>query len=66
MRSGDGYRAKAAKISAQAAAEAHGQTRIELESLARAYLRLAEQADRNGETDIVYLTPTSDQNSSEA
>ena len=66
MTSGDGYRAKASKISAQAAAEAHGETRMELESLARAYLRLAEQADRNSETDLVYLTPTSKQDSSEA
>ena len=63
MRLGDGYRAKAAEIAANAA---HGARRVELESLARAYLRLAEQADRNSETDIVYLTPVPDQDSSEA
>ena len=45
-------------MSSPAIAEALGETRMELESLARAYLRLAEQVDRNGETDIVYLTPT--------
>jgi hypothetical protein len=51
MRLGDGYRAKAAEIAAK---PAHGARRVELESLARAYLRLAEQADRNSKTDIVY------------
>jgi hypothetical protein len=31
--------------------------RIDLQNLAQAYLRLAEQAERNAETDIVYETP---------
>ena len=66
MRSGDAYRAKAAKISAQAAKERRADIRVELESLARAYMRLAEQADRNADNDIVYMTPDRDQESSEA
>jgi hypothetical protein len=39
---------------------------VELESLARAYQRLAEQADRNSTTDLVYLTPVRQYDSSEA
>ena len=66
MRSGDEYRAKSAEILAMAASEPHAETQVELESLARAYRRLAEQADRNSATDLVYLTPVRQQDSSEA
>jgi len=66
MRS-DKYRAKAAELIAKATKETDLQTRVEFESLARAYLRLAEQADRNSETDIFYMTPDrAGQDSSEA
>jgi len=66
MPSGDSYRDKARQLYAKAAAEPHAQTQVELESLARAYQRLAEQADRNSTTDLVYLTPVRQQDSSEA
>jgi hypothetical protein len=57
MPSGDEYRAKAAGLFASAAAEANTQVQAELETVARSYLRLAEQADRNSTNDIVYVTP---------
>jgi hypothetical protein len=66
MRAGDDYRDKAAEIYARAASEPHAATQVELESLARAYRRLAEQADRNSTADLVYFTPDHRQDSSEA
>jgi hypothetical protein len=47
MASGDDYRIKAADVNARARREASPQMRIELRNLALAYLRLADQADRN-------------------
>ena len=38
-------------------AETNWFNRAELEALALAYLRLAEQADRNAKTDVVYEPP---------
>ena len=57
MGSGDEYRVKAAEISARVNQETHLLLRTELERLALAYLRLADQADLNAQTDIVYETP---------
>jgi hypothetical protein len=57
MTSGDVYRRKAAEFTFKAAAEPDAELRVEFEHLAVAYLRLAEQADRNSLTDIVYETP---------
>jgi hypothetical protein len=57
MPPGDEYRAKAAELFAKATTEANPTAQAELETLARSYLRLAEQADRNSATDIVYETP---------
>jgi hypothetical protein len=57
MTSGDGYRRKAAEFTLMAEAESDAELRAEFEHLAVAYLRLAEQADRNSLTDIVYETP---------
>ncbi len=57
MGSGDEYRGKAAEITARAHQETHLLLRAELERLAMAYLRLADQADLNAQTDIVYETP---------
>ena len=57
MAAGDDYRVKAANLNAQAKAEGDPQIRKEYESLVLAYLRLADQADRNAETDVVYETP---------
>lgn len=48
------YRRRAAEIDAEAKWADTPQKRIQLEHLARAYLRLAEQADRNSKTDVTY------------
>ena len=48
------YLLRAAELSARAQAAAR---KDEFENMARAYLRLAEQAKRNSLTDIVYETP---------
>ena len=50
----DQYRARAAELSARAQGETARAIRLEYENLALAYLRLAEQADRNSRTDLVY------------
>jgi hypothetical protein len=47
MTTGDGYRAKALELLARADGEVSSQIRTEFENMAAAYLRLAEQADRN-------------------
>jgi hypothetical protein len=54
MPPGDQYRARAVELSARARGETAPAIRHEYESLALAYLRLAEQADRNSHTDLVY------------
>ena len=66
MSSAERYRARAAQLAKEAEHEPRPKIRTELESLAHAYLRLAEQADRNDTTDIVYMTPDRGQESSEA
>jgi len=48
MATGDGYRVKAADMSAKARDEANPEVRAALDQLVLAYLRLAEHADRNG------------------
>ncbi|HEY6753183.1 MAG TPA: hypothetical protein VI077_00525 [Pseudolabrys sp.] len=57
MTSGDAYLFRAAELLAKAEAEADFDARVDLENLARAYLRLAEQAIRNAKTDISYEPP---------
>jgi len=58
---GAAYRARAAELRAEAALKVTPRHQAELEALALRYLRLAEQAEINGKTDIVYTTPpTSD------
>ena len=54
---GAAYRAKAAELRAEAALKITPEHKSELEALALGYLRLAEQAELNGKTDIVYSTP---------
>jgi hypothetical protein len=49
MAAGDDYRIKAADMHAKAKGETKPRTRTELERLALAYLRLADQADRNAD-----------------
>jgi hypothetical protein len=57
MSSGDDYRAKAAAMNARAKQERSLLIRAELDNLALAYLRLADQAERNAQADLVYETP---------
>lgn len=57
MARGAEYRIKAANMNARAKQEQNLLLRIEFENLARAYLRLAEQADRNDKADVVYEPP---------
>lgn len=57
MTPGDEYRVKAAELRAQALHEIDPQTKADREALAAAYLRLAEQAESNSKTDVVYETP---------
>jgi hypothetical protein len=57
MTAGDAYRLKAAELTFMAEAERDAELRLEFEHLAVAYLRLAEQADRNSLNDIVYEVP---------
>jgi hypothetical protein len=54
------YLLKAATLSAKAQAESDHARKLEFQDLARAFLRLAEQAERNAHTDIVYETPKKD------
>jgi hypothetical protein len=58
MPAADEYRIKAAEIMAKARQEADLRLYNELEKLALAYLRLADQADLNALTDLVYETPS--------
>jgi hypothetical protein len=51
------YLLRAAELSAKAQAENDHARKVEFQKLARAFLRLAEQAERNKHTDIVYKTP---------
>ena len=59
MAAGDDYRVKAADMNAKAKRELRPLTRAELEKLALAYLRLADQADRNAD-----LEPLTDRSTS--
>jgi len=57
MAAGDEYRIKAAELHAQAQCHTTSKLRVQLENLAKAYLRLAEQADRNDRSDLIYEPP---------
>jgi hypothetical protein len=57
MAAGDEYRVKAANMNARARNERDPLARAEHEKLALAYLRLADQADKNAKVDLVYETP---------
>jgi hypothetical protein len=54
---GDTYRIRASELNAEAHQESDTQRRAELEKLAMAYLRLADQAERNARNNVVYETP---------
>jgi hypothetical protein len=66
MGTGDSYRTKAASFHARAQCEISPRVRIQYENLAKAYLRLAEQADRIGRADIVYEPPLPRLNNSDS
>ena len=51
------YCAKALELLARAEIESDPQMRTELENLAAAFLRLAEQAERNSQFDLTYEPP---------
>jgi len=57
MASGDQYRIKAASFHASALCTRSSRLRGQYENLSKAYLRLAEQADRNDVVDIAYEPP---------
>jgi hypothetical protein len=54
---GDAYRIRASELNAEAHQESNAERRSELEKLAMAYLRLADQAERNAQNNVVYETP---------
>ncbi len=66
MAVGDGYRLKAAEFQAMAQDEKNVMLRMQFESLARAYLRLAEQAERNIQIDVTYEPPSTKIDDSDA
>jgi hypothetical protein len=53
----DIYLMNAAYLFAKAEAEKDSAIRADFENMARAYLRLVDQAVRNAQNDIVYETP---------
>jgi hypothetical protein len=53
----DAYLVRAAELIAKVDGETDPALKAEFDNLARAYLRLAEQADRNDQTEIIYGTP---------
>jgi hypothetical protein len=57
MTPADEYRVKAGDMASLARAEADPFQKAEFERLYQAYLRLADQADRNSQLDLVYETP---------
>jgi hypothetical protein len=57
MTQADQYRVKAAEFAAKAKAEPSQKVQVEYAMIAAGYLRLAEQADRNATTDVVYEPP---------
>jgi hypothetical protein len=57
MTTGDGYRAKALELLTRADGEIDSQMRSEFENLAAAFLRLAEQAERNTALIIEFELP---------
>jgi tRNA A37 threonylcarbamoyladenosine dehydratase len=57
MTPADRYRLKAGDLASLARAETDPFGKAEYEKLSQAYLRLAEQAERNSRVDLVYETP---------
>ena len=57
MNSAELYRANAAECVAMASSMTDANNRASLLNMASAWLRLAELAEKNGRTDLVYETP---------
>ena len=57
MSTGETYRAKAAEFDARARREIDPLLREQWDGMAKSYRRLAEQADRNAQLDLVYEPP---------
>jgi len=57
MTSGDQLRLKAAQLLIRAAREPDPRARADYELMAQSYLRLADLAEQNSKSDIVYETP---------
>jgi hypothetical protein len=57
MTPADMYRVKAGDLAALAKAETDPFGKAEYKRLSLAYLRLADQAERNSRTDVLYETP---------
>ena len=57
MTPGQYYRAKAAEFAGKVRHEIDPTIRMQYDMLAQSYLRLADQAERNSQTDVVYETP---------
>lgn len=57
MSTGESYRAKAAEFDARARREIDPLLREQWDGMAKSYRRLAEQADRNAQLDLVYEPP---------
>jgi hypothetical protein len=58
MSTANQYRVRAAEFAAMAKAETAPPLQTEYAKMAISYLRLAELADRNAMTDVVYEPPT--------
>jgi hypothetical protein len=57
MSSADHYRTRAAEFAAMARSQSVPTLQVEYARMAANYLRLAELADRNSQTDVVYEPP---------
>ena len=57
MTPSDLYRTRAARLESLAITEGDAAIRLEFQKLAKAYRRLADQADRNRFTDVSYEPP---------
>ena len=65
MIAGDGYRAKALELFVRADGENDPSLKTELENLAAAFLRLAEQAERNVALTIEFELPADEEGNPE-
>ena len=60
MTAADQYRAKALQFATMASEQKNPNLQVEYAGMAEAYFRLAQQAEKNQKTDIVYETPVTE------